>query len=232
MFEIPDNQNCHSIGAEVCSYCEVSKKRSGDQHMNPVLKRIDARYMYGLNPVFFQLPVHLLPNDKSLLEQNALEIAATKNQIHKIAAFIKERFRLDKEKICLICKATDNSTLIHELIACSKVRGRCLRCFEVDHSVQDCQLSVSLKGVHIKCGLPLDNFSNIIFHTDMECQTTASDRFISCLMFLYQVDRAKVEIAADKIFTGALDFYTWILSRELGLTNGMKLFYMIFKEIL
>jgi superfamily II DNA or RNA helicase len=231
LYEIKPEDDCYSVQALPCCFCESQKrKRPLSQELNPVKKKLPLKMNFKVNPVFLKLP-NLVDKDSMFdLESSAKLINDKKLYIYTVASFVLGEFNLDIKKGCRICQWLAKADLEHSLSGCSELSKRCLRCCSTGHIVRDCGMKICMTSVHQACGLPLDNLSNITFHVGMDCNSVASDSFIPLLMYLFQTQRQLIRDKAQREFSSDLEYFTWIYAMEYGITHGMDLYYKIFKK--
>ncbi len=227
LHEIEAGQNCFSINAQICSFCNLNKRPKKEDSKRRLPKKLKADLAYKLNPVFFKLPEAV--DTCNNLKENAQIIKNLKQKIFTIASFIKDLFPLEQKSECVICKWIYKQSQQHTLSNCPEMRDRCLRCLTKGHQIESCKITIKFNGVHNECGLPYDNLGRIVFHLGENCQTSASAQLIPLLMFVFHTERRFLEAKADKEFTGAEEFFGWINERHLGITNGMNLFVELLK---
>jgi hypothetical protein len=227
MCEIENSKNCHSIKAEICSFCE--KVAPAEPTLTPVFKRIRAVTTFGLNPVLRKLPEMEMDmeTDLNLLIENAEYIKSKQQRIWRISSFIINFFSTEGQQECLICYHKDGTRELHALPECPLVSNRCLRCMDESHKLVDCSIIFTTKDVHNICGLPYDNLANNAFHIGEKCNTSSCHRMIPYLMYLFQTERDCITQTAYPDFSTAQNFYIWLHQRENGITNGMELIFKI-----
>ncbi len=101
------------------------------------------------------------------------------------------------------------------------MQNRCFCCLDSNHLASECTLKVSLHGVHLVCRLTFDKLSNVVFHSSTNCRTTAADRLVPCLMYLYNCNSDIVEKKSGREFSGIEEFFYWLFDMENGITHEM-----------
>jgi hypothetical protein len=218
--------DCFQIkNAKLCSFCKINPSKITE---GPVFKKIKTNPELDLAPnlALYGRIDDFLIKEPHLLEQNALLINQKKTTINEIAIFIEKSFPVDAIVNCLYCDFKGYVQEKHVLLNCPFTLKKCFCCMKEGHLRKDCQLkNIKFKDIHYECGLPYSNVSKCSFHQGNFCTTSAKDNLIPYLMLLYETDPQMISEKSGRSFDGQATFFKWIHLRELGITNGMRIFY-------
>lgn len=202
----------------------MKRKRPDYPEQNTIFKKLAPKLEYWTNPVFLKLPN--IMNESFDLDENSKAVKKRKMEINEIGAYILSKF---SAKICWVCWYVGKDYQTHSVDQCPHFKNKCLRCLGA-HSVSECSLKVKCRGVDYECGLPYDNLTNCTFHLGTSCNTLAKDQLIPMLMYLFEHQNSTVQQKTGIQFQDKQSFFNWIYQLELGITNGMRLFYNLTKD--